>query len=70
MAKIKFLSVKEMDIKYRKCKDATGFTDGETIFFNLFYPDVFEEKYIEEDINYIFMHELIHTINMKTSEKK
>lgn len=58
-----------MDTKYRKYKDAAGFTDGKNMYYNLFSSS-FQEEWIEYDLSFIFTHELLHTMNMKLSEKK
>jgi len=46
-----------------------GFTNGDVIFIN-FYTGVLTEEYIEEDLNIIYIHELIHTIDMDLSERE
>lgn len=46
-----------------------GFTDGKTIWTNL-YTGILMEEYIEEDLNILYVHELIHTIDMDLSERE
>lgn len=45
-----------------------GFTNGDVIFIN-FFTGIFIEEYIEEDLNILYIHELIHTIDMDLPEK-
>jgi len=70
MPNIKFLSIKQLDTTYKKYNDAAGFTDGKDIYYNFFYPNLLEEETIEQDLTYIFIHEFIHTIDMRVSEKR
>ena len=46
-----------------------GFTNGDVIFIN-FYTGIFIEEYIEEDLNILYVHELIHTIDMDLPERE
>lgn len=59
-----------MNTRYKKYENAAGFADKDCIYFNLFYPDAYIEDDIERAISYVFMHELIHTININIAERK
>lgn len=45
-----------------------GYTNGDIIFIN-FFCAVFLEEYIEEDLQILYIHELIHTLDMNLLEK-
>ena len=57
----------EMVQKLHKERSA-GFTNGKIIFTNFYTNPFKDEKYIEETINILYVHELIHTVDMKASE--
>jgi len=46
-----------------------GFTNGDVIFLN-FYTGILTEEYIEEDIDIIYIHEFIHTVDMNIPERE
>ncbi len=72
MIKIHFLSLKALKHEKRfgfvEIDHAVGCTDGKNIYFNMFSGGYSEET-IEQDINYVFVHELIHTIDMNITEE-
>lgn len=67
MVDISFPSQKLVDILGKQHKP--GFTNGDVIFIN-FYTGILTEEYIEEDLNILYIHELIHTIDMDLPEKE
>ena len=67
MATLIFPSMQAFDSVGRTHK--TGFTDGETIVINLYTGSITEQN-VEELLDTVHTHELIHTINMTLSEKK
>jgi len=62
-----FPSIKLADALGKRHKP--GFTNGDVIYINLF-TGVLGEEYIEEDLNILYIHELIHTIDMDLPESK
>ncbi len=58
---------KQTDHLYKK--HILGFTNGKSIYINL-YTDSWKEKDIEKDLNIIYIHELIHLIDMDLSEEE
>ena len=65
MIKNFFPTIKQIDRLYKR--HIVDFTNGKTIFTNL-YTGSLKEKDISEDLNIIYIHELIHTINMDLPE--
>ena len=63
----KFPTISEVEA-FRK-RHKPGFTDGKIIYTNL-YTGILMEEYIEEDLNILYVHELIHTIDMDLSERE
>jgi hypothetical protein len=61
-----FPSIKLVEVLNKHHKP--GFTNGDIIFIN-FFTGIFMEEYIEEDLNILYIHELIHTIDMDLPEK-
>jgi hypothetical protein len=44
-------------------------TNGDVIYIN-FYTGIFMEEYIEEDLNTLYINELIHTMDMDLPKRK
>lgn len=65
MIKNFFPTIKQIDRLYKR--HIVGFTNGKTIFTNL-YTGALKENDISKDLNIIYTHELIHTIDMDLSE--
>ncbi len=57
------------EIEYFRKRHKPGFTDGKTIYTNL-YTGILMEEFIEEDLNILYVHEMIHTIDMSLTEKE
>ena len=67
MATLIFPSMQALDSVGKTHK--TGFTDGETIVINLYTGSITEQN-VEELLDIVHTHELIHTIDMRTGEKE
>ena len=62
-----FPTINEAEV-FRK-RHKPGFTDGKTIYINL-WTGVLSEEHIEEALDVLFTHEFLHTIDMNLEEKK
>ena len=60
-----FPTIKQIDRRYKR--HIIGFTNGKTIYTNL-YTGILREKDIVKDLTIIYIHELIHIINMDLLE--